>query len=312
MAIAAGVLLAATACTLETEDLGGEFSRAKAINNNGVLIGDAEPFDGVPGVRSQHGYKRFPDGTVVDLGSWPGSETSWAEDINDAGFVVGFTTGVGTEPGRAVRWDPSGQITDVGLPGVASRAYGINEAGVIVGDARVGGQNVAIVFDPAVGHAVQLPSAPGLSGYTGAHRINDLGQVLGSIGQTSVLWDLTTGTVTDLEQLTGLQDVRDITNSGALLGGDATGIAIVPPGTNSPVHIFDGSGAIDMNEDLTVVGRVFDVGTVRAFRWSPESGFGWINSPAPWTEATAVNDHDQIVGEAGPNTWETHTVFLFP
>lgn len=314
MAMVVVAVALATGCVFEVEDLGGEYSVATDINNHGVLVGFAEPLDDEPGVQTLHAFKRLPDGTVVDLGS----EFSTASDINDSGFVVG--TSLGERGTEAVRWDPSGAMTDVGVPGADSRAYAINEAGVIVGDAYIAGRQTAYVFDPAVGHGVPLPLPPGLSDYSAALRISEAGKAVGRVGETAVMWDLETGTVTDLMGWTGLHRVQDITDSGALLGTDATGLVLVQPGSGDRIRVLDGEdglplqlGFASMNEDLTVVGWISSPPErTRAFRWSPESGLAWISTTDPWIEAYAVNDHDQIVGGSGLAVGEFNAAFLFP
>jgi probable HAF family extracellular repeat protein len=78
----------------------------------------------------------MPNGKVISLGGLPGSTSSSASDINDAGQVVGYSVVDGDE--YATEWMPNGKVINLGgLAGSASsNALGINDRGQVVGDSQ--------------------------------------------------------------------------------------------------------------------------------------------------------------------------------
>ncbi|MEA2175687.1 MAG: hypothetical protein QOD00_3279 [Blastocatellia bacterium] len=118
---------------------------------------------------------------VTDLGTLATGSTSEARSINDNGQIVGFSTyAVGSTNTHAFLYNNGGALQDLGtLGGTQSRAYGINNAGVVVGQAKDAGD-----YDRAFrysGDALQNlgtfdPS--GLQSY--AYSINEAGQIAGS------------------------------------------------------------------------------------------------------------------------------------
>jgi probable HAF family extracellular repeat protein len=78
---------------------------------------------------------------VKDLGTLPGGTFSQATSVNDYGFVAGVSTinSSATSPQHAVVWYPPGLVIDIGKPGLKgpnSVAYGINDFGLVVGQAE--------------------------------------------------------------------------------------------------------------------------------------------------------------------------------
>lgn len=121
--------------------LGGDYSRAVAINTAGKVVGwSSLAATSNPYSAPVHATAWF-DLQTTDLGTLPGGDFSDARAINEAGQIVGNSTappqGLFHSPiQRGVTW-VGGKISDLGtLGGPSSAAYGINSAGQIVGSAE--------------------------------------------------------------------------------------------------------------------------------------------------------------------------------
>lgn len=292
-------------CTSPVTDLGGATSEAYGINRAGVVVGVSD----LAGSSAQHAFKRLPDNTAVDLGTLAGHTTSLAIKVNDAGTVVGLSSG--TSSRRVVRWDATDQITDLGFDAFPRD---LDDAGVVVGfDLVLAGRarGHAFVFDPLVGEAVALPELAGAE-VSYAWGLNNVGQVVGTVGVNGkgvpVLWDLTAGTVTDLRTMTGLDHATDIGDDGTIVGrtpgGDA---AIWKPGSTAPTPLGAGFAvAFAVNDHGTVIGSTLGA-DVRAFRWHADTGLVWLGTDDEATNAYAINASGGIVGYANGKA-----AFLFP
>jgi probable HAF family extracellular repeat protein len=115
--------------------LGGGLLSPAEINGSGQIVGSL--------ARVWPGPLRaflWENGVLTRIGDWSRSE-SIAYDINEAGEVVGYVipgdcVGDPTYCWRAFVWK-NGVMTDLGAGFMASIAFAINDAGVIVGTARV-------------------------------------------------------------------------------------------------------------------------------------------------------------------------------
>lgn len=121
--------------------------RPLAVNTSGVVVGTAR----FPGETNDHAF-RWENGTMTELQTLPGTWTSAANDINDAGTIVGSISygSPGSDSGsQAVTWTASTTTSSVhelqyDFQGAAdhtshygSVAYGINAQGDVVGVASV-------------------------------------------------------------------------------------------------------------------------------------------------------------------------------
>lgn len=121
---------------------GGDESRGWSINEAGHVVGDSTTlvFGGSEPSYENHAFLFTDAGGLQPLERFPNSGYSRAYDLNNDGTprVVGEAIVEVSEfnwEWKAVRWTGTGQKLELGhLPGFnGSRAYGINDSGVIVG-----------------------------------------------------------------------------------------------------------------------------------------------------------------------------------
>jgi probable HAF family extracellular repeat protein len=118
-------------------DLGGDTGTANGINNRGVIVGQLDS-DGLNDrtVNTAVLWEKGDDGQyqLTNLGTF-GAEGAIADDINDAGQVIGWTTGGtgATATSSPFLWQ-NGQKIDLGsFGGATGQANGINQFGQVVG-----------------------------------------------------------------------------------------------------------------------------------------------------------------------------------
>ncbi|TSA58272.1 MAG: DUF3466 family protein [Methylophilaceae bacterium] len=236
-----------------TIDLGAGYGYA--INSSGQVAGNA----------SYNGNTRatlWSNGTSNDLGTLGGT-SSFAYAINSSGQVAGESYLTGTYSHHAVLWS-NGNITDLGQNG--SSAWGINDAGQVVGGANVNSSYHAILWTNGV--ASDLGTLNGDNVST-AYGINSTGQIVGnsystggSPNQHGVIWY--NGTVTDLNTLLSasykndgwvVTDAKAINDNGSILAYASnslmgisgqvllTSVAAVPE-LNTNVMLLMGAGVM--------------------------------------------------------------------
>jgi len=118
-------------------DLSTEVGTAIAVNDQGLMVGDAASSGSYPSYGPQHAMV-WQSATSADLGTLSGDQISSAQGVANSGDIVGISQGSQL---HAVLWH-AGAITDLGSLGTssptASSAAGINDAGEIVGRSAVG------------------------------------------------------------------------------------------------------------------------------------------------------------------------------
>jgi probable HAF family extracellular repeat protein len=142
------------------------------INDGGQIVGYLES-----PTLEQTAY-RYSGGTVNDLGTLPGGDTSQAHAINSGGQVVGFSNAADGDV-HAFSYS-AGVMTNLGAlsGGNFSEAFGINDSGQIVGLSNAAdGYQHPFLYDGGIMQELSLPPSA-VSGY--ATAINDSGQVVGN------------------------------------------------------------------------------------------------------------------------------------
>lgn len=160
---------------------GGGYSRGRAINDRGEIIGDGESANGMP-----HPFF-WRHGVMTDIGTLGGGlSVSWA--LNDRAQVIGFADNTSGRQ-QPFLWQ-DGTITRLPIFGSFGFASDINDRGQIVGTAFDGNHDLGFLWQNG-GFRVLRP-LPGGYGSAGA-AINESRQVVGTSLATdqpprAVLW----------------------------------------------------------------------------------------------------------------------------
>jgi len=290
--------------------------------------------------------------TVLLAGLTPaGGGFSASTAVNNAGKVVGFSENATAEI-KAVRWtvnaadgSASAPETLAPLAGAAnthSAAYGINTAGVTVGETESGANNFVAAFWPAAATTATVLSLTGATAPAAAYGINNATtpQMVGeaTIGGTlhAVLWNTSTATPVDLGLLPGgTFSAAYAINDGGLVVGEAdnangaihavawrvspAGAKTLGPVDLGVITVADvGSVAFDVDNSGRVVGESeTQTGVVHAGLWTLN---GATLVPATKTDlgtdgsALAINEVNRVAGYLGAtsvaNVWDTRQTTL--
>jgi probable HAF family extracellular repeat protein len=256
-------------------NLGGpQSAQAYDINDVGQVVGYATSAAG-----PQRAFL-WQDGGMTELGTLGGS-ASLANALNDAGQVVGTSrTTTGSSATNPFLWE-GGVMTDLGVgPGTA---YGINDAGQVVGQRNTHG----FLWDD--GAVTDIGDFGG--GASTAVAINDAGQVVGAALGTEV------GGVASPWRAFLWQD------------GVMTDLGVLPGTEESGASAVNGLGQVVGSSDRTDP-ETYEV-TSYAFLYS---GGVMTALPVPSTEAYAgdINDAGQVVGamRAGGG-WSNYHAYVY-
>jgi probable HAF family extracellular repeat protein len=255
------------------------------------------------------------------------NQRSFAQDLNDAGVVVGFSDvdskllSPPTYDNHAFLWSPASGMIDLGtLGGPQSIAEGINNSGQVVGWSRIAGQGLTTyhAFLWSAGNGmVDLGVLGGFAPFSIARDINDAGQVVGlstvstGLDTHAFLWSASTG-LTDLGTLGGPNSQAiAINNSGRVVGWSHTANLEIHPfmwtaaGGMVALGMLNGatsSQALGINQAGQVVGRS-GIGTDpqrwRPFLWTAARGMveiGALDTVGGWASPVAINESGQIAG----------------
>ncbi len=202
------------------------FSRGYAINDAGVIVGESDN-------NNSRAFRWDPVNGLTELLNIAGNRGGVAHDINNAGVIVGISSN--GQAARPTRW-VNGVASDLGsLDGQTNtfgRAWGVNEAGDIVGFSRV--QSSPTVVSQATlwrGNALINLRSLLPNSFSEAIAINDANVAVGvavagtTPGGTSirraVRWDLSGPTPT-IEELGTLgrtfSEALDVNDAGQIVG----------------------------------------------------------------------------------------------
>lgn len=206
-----------------------------------------------------------PRYTVTEIPTLGGTRNS-AYDLNNRGWVVGWSeTGSGT--GRGFVWrERDDSLTTIGASGGHrdTTAYGINEAGQVVGYSRTYG--IGTFRDDAfVWQSGQLSPRGRPDGHTGhgyAYAINAQGESVGSTRKGAYAGADPSADVARGGQVTALNVgppavAWDINDRGAIVGQAGNALAfLMDGGSTTWIRLAGGagSGAYALNEQGVVVG----------------------------------------------------------
>jgi len=305
---------------IDLGDLGGGFSRARAINGFGQIVGESL----LPGEAVLERGVSWQGGRVTDLGTFGGSESA-AFGINNGGVICGWAQN-SAGASLAALWNGGSIIALPTLGGAAGVAYGINDDGITVGvsSLTLGGYHAAFWSEAGVRDLGTLGGA-----YSIAYDVNNGGRTVGTASNSSqqdraVLWDGLSSV--DLGNLSGgsWTAARGINDSGQVIlwgkpSGSTQNRATIWSGDpESPavsLGTFGGaeSWALGLNDNGFVVGYADEAnGTSHAFVWdgTEMSDLGTLGGF--YSAAYAINDQGIIVGYAYDNLGNNHAVAWIP
>lgn len=264
---------------------------------------------------------------------------SYANAINNAGQMVGYVsdgwnwwaflyTGTPGVDGQLIR------LGSLDGPNGYSAAYGISNAGHIVGDTDLpNGNTYAFLYTGTPGVNGQMTSLGSFGGnYSYANGVNDLGQVVGAAsisgGQVRAFL-YSDGQMHNLGTLGGIESwANAINNSGQIVG------AYRVSGTNYRAFLYTGtpgsdgvmqslgalpggsrSEAYDINDAGLIVGEAETGDGYTAFLYMNGQMYdlGNLGDRDSWSTAYAINSHGHIVGYSELSRDEdwAHRAFLY-
>jgi len=283
-----------------------------AINDVGQVVGISHMAGG-----ALHAFVKSPGQAMVDLGNIPGSTESHAPGINNSGVIGGtYLDNLGA---HACKWLPLGggiyQFRSLDYAG-GSAVHGINDAGYLVGNARVSGFFHAYILPPG-GNPQDLGMLSGhLSSFaTGINRTNTIVGFSYDANAipTACFWSPTGGSWTAAASLFGVADnkAHAVNQTGQAVGYQRVSAAshailgspgqpLLDLGTLIP---GGESLAYDINDSGSVVGWASYDDGARAFLWTSTGGMRDLNNLVVnlppgviLRQAQAINNRGEVAG----------------
>jgi probable HAF family extracellular repeat protein len=257
--------------------------------------------------------------SITDLGTLGGTSTSTGAGVNDLGQATG------SSGNHAFLWD-NGTMTDLGtLGGSASYAYGLNDAGQVVGQAKPPSDDTYHAFLWEDGAMMDLGTLGGV--LSGALHINCAGQAVGGSWVVpyrahATLWDQ--GAITDLGTLGG----NNSSASGINDAGQVVGQSDLPAGGGAHAFLWQDGQMTDLgglgDGDSSAV-AINNAGQVVGWAGLPsDQGFHatlWQDGVAmdlgaipdfQFSQARSINEAGQVVGDCQySSTYALHHAFLY-
>ena len=197
---------------------GGSRSGAEAISQNSKIVGQANDAN-----NNIHAFVSENGGPLTDLGTLGGT-VGWAHAVNNQGQLAGYSWESGSTQRRAMLYS-DGAMSNLGIfpGGNSSTAYGINEAGQVVGEgnAAVNGGTWIRAFLYANGAMTDIGTLGG--NVAGARDINNRGEIVGyaqPAGGAAHAFRFRNGIMTDLGVLSGhlASQANAINDAGEAIG----------------------------------------------------------------------------------------------
>lgn len=288
---------------------GYHWSQAQGISDDGLVVGNAQNFDGGIGFT----WTRASGTRALRE---PGTFALFSADINSSGQFTGRGFFQAYDGSRSYTWNGSGQPTVLEPPaGVGNHGtYGISDAGEVVGGGFVESgteSNARAIIWRDGQNAEFLPNIPGKR-HAYAYDVNNGGYVVGRAYTTNysdepaVRWN-PDGTYTEIGNLPNNGYISDmqINNSGIVVGSGQRAFMFSP--TLGLMDLFpdiERSTAEWISESGTIVGSLYgEQGS--AYVWDELRGARILNdllvSPSEGWDlrvAKSINAHGVIVGGA--------------
>ncbi|MCC6619601.1 MAG: DUF11 domain-containing protein [Deltaproteobacteria bacterium] len=239
---------------------------------------------------------------LVDLGTLGGDE-SQARAVNGVGAVVGQADTASGEP-HAFYWTEAGGMVDLtaGQAG-ASRAFGVNDAGVVVGVRTSQGTDSVFRWSAAGGLTALFTARSGMDDEALAFGPTPSGRIAGN-GADGKGWYAAPGAAaTAITPVTGGSDVivKGLSDQGVVVGQVTVGggtRAFWWTAAGGMTVASNGIDAVDVNAAGDVAGEAI-IGNLRKAYIFRANGFetvelGTLGGDESW--ATAINDAGVVVG----------------
>ncbi|MDX2222417.1 MAG: hypothetical protein SFV21_06700 [Rhodospirillaceae bacterium] len=300
-----GFLWSAASDPVKLEDLagGGEHSIARAINDQGVVVGESIGID-ADSATIWFGSSSYQPARLQSVAGQAAGTSSRATSINLQNHVVGRTGNFMNR--RAAVWTagPPNLLQMVGEQTSSMELTAVSNLGAVVGRIGTASGTTGAMFASPSGQGRVL-STFGQPGYAIAMDVNTSSTVVGGIRRPNRIPAM----VNQLRPVLPIHNVKPMLWIAAQFIGDLTRIS------GSPVA----GEANSVNEGGDIVGIGYVESGARAYMWSARYGAVDLNDVvgniAPYTlvSANSISERGVIVGSAvNTETRTTHAFILTP